>query len=545
MIPRTQLLYQDYQGPRPYLYYNTLTNSVDEDSAYQRELPYFNNKVFNQPINAQYYNSLQPRSSVSLMYNNRTNAINLSPINNQNIKPILYDHLNLSYINNGLHSLMHSPTQPHYGNIQLQQLQQQQMQQQQLQQLQQQQLQQQQLQQQQLQQLQQQQLQQQQLQQQLQQQQMQQQMQQQQQFQQQQLQQQQFQQQQMQQQNQIRKQQQFQQKYHQRLLTLQQNQPIQQYQPAQRPKSIKSTQQIPQTQQQTNQQYQQYLPYQPQDHYEQQNNILPEMTIEDILKDTKPIDENSYTNSLSSLMNGEQQPLVHPLDAFLINVQQVPKCEISNSSYDLIAAYASNSSNGLIRHYNEDKIKIIIDVNSDLQKKNFPANNLNTLKISYFAVFDGHGGEKCCELLKNNFHNYIFRSPYFPTDPINAIYQAFKEFEKDFTNFAYQNSKLVDRSGSCALIALIINNTCYLINLGDSRALYSCNSGSQLYQITRDHKPEDEIEKKRIVKNGGSIYKANFIQHEGVRYSMKNSDYGEGFEFPYRLLPGKLSVSIH
>ena len=127
MIPRTQLLYQDYQGPRPYLYYNTLTNTVDEDSPYQRELAYFNNKVFNQPINTQYYNSLQPRSSVAFMYNNRTNAINLSPINNQNIKPILYDPLNLSYINNGFHTLIRSPTQPHYGNIQLQQLQQQQL----------------------------------------------------------------------------------------------------------------------------------------------------------------------------------------------------------------------------------------------------------------------------------------------------------------------------------------------------------------------------------------------------------------------------------
>ena len=117
------------------------------------------------------------------------------------------------------------------------------------------------------------------------------------------------------------------------------------------------------------------------------------------------------------------------------------------------------------------------------------------------------------------------------------------DFENDFTNIAY-NGTILDRSGSCALIALIINDTCYLVNLGDSRALYSASCGRQLYQITRDHKPEDPIERKRIVQNGGSVYKADFIEQDGERYSLKNYDFGAGFEFPYRLLPGKLSVSI-
>ena len=109
---------------------------------------------------------------------------------------------------------------------------------------------------------------------------------------------------------------------------------------------------------------------------------------------------------------------------------------------------------------------------------------------------------------------------------------------------SFKNGKLLDSSGSCAIIALILDNICYLINLGDSRALYSCNKGKNLYQITRDHKPDDPKEKERIIKNGGQVYMADFLEFNGKKYSFKNVNFGPGFKFPYRLFPGKLSVSL-
>ena len=57
---------------------------------------------------------------------------------------------------------------------------------------------------------------------------------------------------------------------------------------------------------------------------------------------------------------------------------------------------------------------------------------------------------------------------------------------------------MLDKSGSCALSALIIDEWCYIIYLGDSRGIYSFDSGNQLFQITRDHKPNDIIERTRI-----------------------------------------------
>lgn len=107
-----------------------------------------------------------------------------------------------------------------------------------------------------------------------------------------------------------------------------------------------------------------------------------------------------------------------------------------------------------------------------------------------------------------------------------------------------KNNVLLDKSGSCALIILIIDNLLYAINLGDSRALYSYNGGQCLYQITRDHKPNDEIEKRRIEKVGGKVYYANTITRNGKEIKLKEEDFGKGFSFPYRVFPGKIAVSF-
>jgi protein phosphatase 2C family protein 2/3 len=55
-----------------------------------------------------------------------------------------------------------------------------------------------------------------------------------------------------------------------------------------------------------------------------------------------------------------------------------------------------------------------------------------------------------------------------------------------------------ERSGSCANVVLIVNETIYVANVGDSRAILSMDCGSQIAMISRDHKPDDEQEKVRI-----------------------------------------------
>lgn len=200
-----------------------------------------------------------------------------------------------------------------------------------------------------------------------------------------------------------------------------------------------------------------------------------------------------------------------------------PPSKHADISHNLLSAYGVNTYQGMIRNYNEDRITVIIDAKS-------PFDGIHWPHVSYFGIYDGHAGNRCAEYLKCNLHNTIFRSNYFPDEPIKAIEDGFKQTEQRFTSSIYQNRTYQDFSGSCALVIIIIDNMCYVANLGDSRAIYSKNSGEELFQITRDQKPNDPIEHKRIREGGGSIY--------------QTPGFGLGACLPYRILPGKLSVNF-
>ena len=221
-----------------------------------------------------------------------------------------------------------------------------------------------------------------------------------------------------------------------------------------------------------------------------------------------------------------------------------PVVELSDKSFNNIVGYGGNSYNGLIRKYNEDIIRLIPDYKLTKTVKNKNGEVLNP-KISYFAVYDGHGGDKCSKFLSQNLHNYIFDSKFFPLYTMQAISAAYQQAEKEFFSIAVdeKNKKILDKSGSCAVSALIIDEWCFVINLGDSRALYSYDSGKLLYQVTRDHKPNDRIERERIEKAGGSVYKDDMIKLNGKMVQVQDKDLPEGVTLPYRIKPGNIAVS--
>jgi protein phosphatase 2C family protein 2/3 len=69
-----------------------------------------------------------------------------------------------------------------------------------------------------------------------------------------------------------------------------------------------------------------------------------------------------------------------------------------------------------------------------------------------------------------------------------------------------RNGEVIDRSGSCAVITFIVDDICYIANVGDSRAVLSKSGGKDIIELTNDHKPNDPSEKKRIIENGGKVY---------------------------------------
>ena len=192
------------------------------------------------------------------------------------------------------------------------------------------------------------------------------------------------------------------------------------------------------------------------------------------------------------------------------------KKQVKNSINSFIKSFAVNSYNGLIRNYNEDKVSIILTVNCP---KNFKGKYWP--KISFIAIYDGHGGNSCSDYLRDNLHNYIIKNENFPFNIEKSILTGFENCEKNFIeNIALKEH---EKSGSCAIVCLIIDDILYCANCGDSRAILSLNSGKDIKLLNQIHRPSEENEKKRIIENGGSVYySGNIIQ---------------------RMKPGKLSVS--
>ena len=63
-----------------------------------------------------------------------------------------------------------------------------------------------------------------------------------------------------------------------------------------------------------------------------------------------------------------------------------------------------------------------------------------------------------------------------------------------------------DRSGSTALAIFIIDDMCYIANVGDSRAVLSSNHGQLIEALSKDHKPHEREEYERITWAGGKVY---------------------------------------
>jgi protein phosphatase 2C family protein 2/3 len=77
--------------------------------------------------------------------------------------------------------------------------------------------------------------------------------------------------------------------------------------------------------------------------------------------------------------------------------------------------------------------------------------------------------------LRDNLHNIIANQSSFPSNPEKALHNGFKEAEETFMR---QNiMQIRDKSGSCAIVMLIIDDDVWIANTGDSRAVLSKSQG--------------------------------------------------------------------
>jgi protein phosphatase PTC2/3 len=89
---------------------------------------------------------------------------------------------------------------------------------------------------------------------------------------------------------------------------------------------------------------------------------------------------------------------------------------------------------------------------------------------------------------------------------MNGFWKSEQYFLDTVEKFSAGKQNMLDRSGSCAIVTLFVDDLCYVANVGDSRAVMSCDGGKYLVNLSKDHKPNEKSEAMRIQQAGGKIY---------------------------------------
>ncbi|MQL82271.1 hypothetical protein Taro_014742 [Colocasia esculenta] len=168
--------------------------------------------------------------------------------------------------------------------------------------------------------------------------------------------------------------------------------------------------------------------------------------------------------------------------------------------------------------------------------------------VGLFGVFDGHGGARAAEYVKQNLFSNLISHPKFITDTKSAIADAYNQTDSEFLKS--ENTQNRD-AGSTASTAILVGDRLLVANVGDSRAVicrggkdlvfsacilqnmlevthrycirvdtlldaicYEANKGS--IAVSRDHKPDQTDERQRIEDAGGFVMWAGTWRVGGV-----------------------------
>ncbi|XP_076358042.1 integrin-linked kinase-associated serine/threonine phosphatase 2C-like isoform X3 [Tachypleus tridentatus] len=151
---------------------------------------------------------------------------------------------------------------------------------------------------------------------------------------------------------------------------------------------------------------------------------------------------------------------------------------------------------------------------NDAFHKTVPNLHPSIYRLAYYAVFDGHGGVRASQFSAAQLHQYL--TAKLPKGDLTQVEKEIKRclietFKKTDEEFLKEASKHKPswKDGTTAITVLAINNTLYIANLGDSKAIL-CRYNEQNMRYTaiplsKDHSPTDYEERMRIQKAGGYV----------------------------------------
>ncbi|GAB7356326.1 hypothetical protein MBLNU459_g7119t3 [Dothideomycetes sp. NU459] len=123
------------------------------------------------------------------------------------------------------------------------------------------------------------------------------------------------------------------------------------------------------------------------------------------------------------------------------------------------------------------------------------------LRISYFGVYDGHGGDKVALYTGEHLHKIIAKQEAFKSGNFEqALKDGFLAIDRAILNDPRYEEEV---SGCTATVGIVTKDKIYVGNAGDSRTVLGVKGRAK--PLSFDHKPQNEGEKARICAAGGFV----------------------------------------
>ncbi|XP_065891028.1 integrin-linked kinase-associated serine/threonine phosphatase 2C-like isoform X2 [Dysidea avara] len=133
-------------------------------------------------------------------------------------------------------------------------------------------------------------------------------------------------------------------------------------------------------------------------------------------------------------------------------------------------------------------------------------------RMAYYGVFDGHAGPRASQFAADHLHKNIVSR--FPKGTIQnhdrevkmCLIDSFKKTDTEFLQKASAASPSW-KDGTTAVCVLLLDETLYVANLGDSKVVLCRKEGDKKthLRLSKDHSPAQFEERQRIQKAGGTV----------------------------------------
>ncbi|KAJ1428811.1 hypothetical protein SESBI_08919 [Sesbania bispinosa] len=132
--------------------------------------------------------------------------------------------------------------------------------------------------------------------------------------------------------------------------------------------------------------------------------------------------------------------------------------------------------------------------------------------VHFFGVYDGHGefGGQCSNFVKDRLVENLSNDPTLLEDPVKAYTSAFLATNDDL----HKNEIDDSMSGTTAITVLVIGDTLYVANVGDSRAVLAVKDGNRIVaeDLSSDQTPFRRDEYERVKLCGARVLSVDQVE---------------------------------